>query len=198
LSIRNSRVVAAVVVLLCVVLAACSAEKVGHAASGVRPEKERKEAPDFELKDTDGKTVHLSDYRGKVVLLNFWATWCGPCKMEIPWFMELEQKLKGQGFAVLGIAMDDEGWQVVKPFLAHLRVNYRTLMGNDSVAQSYGGVDSLPTSFIIDRTGRIASVHVGLVSKSDYENEIQALLERAASYRGAVVAGVPAVIVGAK
>lgn len=198
MSIRNSRGVAAMAVLLCVMLAACSTESAVHPTSRVTPEKERKEAPDFALKDTDGRTVRLSDYRGKVVLLNFWATWCGPCKMEIPWFMELEQNMKGQGFAVLGIAMDDEGWQVVKPFLAHLRVNYRTLMGNDSVAQSYGGVDSLPTSFIIDRTGRIASVHVGLVSKSDYENEIQALLERTASRRGPVVAGVPAVIVGAK
>ena len=144
-------------------------------ASTLKPVKERKAAPDFSLKDTDGRTVKLSDYKGKVVLLNFWATWCGPCKIEIPWFVEFEQQLKHRGFAVLGVAMDEDGWEVVKPFIAELRVNYRTLMGNDSIAQLYGGVDSLPTSFLIDREGKIASIHVGLVSKGDYEHEIEQL-----------------------
>ena len=78
----------------------------------VKEEKTRRVAPDFALKDADGKTVRLADYRGKVVLLDFWATWCGPCKMEIPWFMEFERKYKDRGFAVLGISMDDDGWQV--------------------------------------------------------------------------------------
>ena len=98
--------------------------------------------------------VHLSDYRGKVVLLDFWATWCGPCRIEIPWFMDLERKNKDQGFEVLGVSMDDEGWEVVKPFLAELGVNYRVVMGNDSTAQAYGGVDALPTTFLIDREAR--------------------------------------------
>lgn len=137
----------------------------------------RKAAPNFELKDTDGRTVALSDFRGKVVLLNFWATWCGPCKVEIPWFVEFEQRYKGDGFAVLGVAMDEEGWSVVKPFLSETKVNYRVMIGNDSVSQQYGGVDSLPTTFILDQNGGIASTHVGLVSKSDYENEIKELLQ---------------------
>jgi peroxiredoxin len=142
----------------------------------VRPTKDRKAAPDFSLKDENGKSVKLSDYRGKVVLLNFWATWCGPCKVEIPWFMEFEQQYKDKGFAVLGVAMDDEGWQAVKPYLSERKVNYRVLMGNDSVTQLYGGVDSLPTTFVIDKDGRIASAHVGLVGKNEYLGEIQALL----------------------
>ena len=142
----------------------------------VRATKDRKTAPDFSLKDANGKTVKLSDYRGKVVLLNFWATWCGPCKVEIPWFMEFEQQYKDKGFAVLGVAMDDEGWQAVKPYLSERKVNYRVLMGDDSVTQLYGGVDSLPTTFVIDKDGRIASAHVGLVGKNEYVGEIQALL----------------------
>jgi peroxiredoxin len=138
---------------------------------------ERKQAPAFKLKDGDGRTVSLADYKGKVVLLNFWATWCGPCKVEIPWFVEFEQKFKDRGFAVVGVSMDEEGWEVVKPYLEKNRVNYRMAVGNDEVAQDYGGVESLPTTFLIDKQGRIAKTHIGLVSKSDYENEIVQLLD---------------------
>ena len=95
-----------------------------------------------------------SDYEAKSCCWTFWATWCGPCKIEIPWFMELERKNKDRGFAVLGVSMDDEGWEVVKPFLADLGVNYRVVIGNDSTAQLYGGVDALPTTFLIDRNDK--------------------------------------------
>ncbi len=155
---------------------ACSTDGGSVEASSVKPYADRNEAPEFSLQDPDGKTVKLSDYKGKVVLLNFWATWCGPCKFEIPWFTEFEQRHKDQGFAVLGVSMDDGGWDQVKPYLKRAKVNYRVLMGDDEVAMMYGGVEALPTSFMIDREGRIASVHVGLVSKSDYENDIGALL----------------------
>jgi cytochrome c biogenesis protein CcmG/thiol:disulfide interchange protein DsbE len=121
--------------------------------------------------------VHLSDYRGKVVLLDFWATWCGPCAMEIPWFMDLERRNKDRGFAVLGVSMDDEGWDAVKPFVAKLGVNYRVLMGNDLTAQLYGGVDALPTTFLIDREGRIAAVHVGLADRRDFDDGVERLLQ---------------------
>jgi len=158
-------------------LAACSTSSRGRSeASTVKPDSERNAAPDFTLKDADGKSVRLSDYKGKVVLLNFWATWCGPCKIEIPWFIEFETKHKDQGFAVLGVSMDEDGWGVVRPFLADLGVNYRTLLGTDMVAEQFGGVEALPTSFVIDRQGKIASTHVGLVSKRDYENDIRTLL----------------------
>ena len=145
--------------------------------AAVKPNRDRKPAPEFGLKDADGKLVHLSDYRGKVVLLDFWATWCGPCRIEIPWFMEMQRKNKDKGFEVLGVAMDDDGWEAVKPFLQELSVNYRIVMGNDATAQAYGGVDALPTTFLIDRAGRIAAVHVGLASKRDFEDGIQELLE---------------------
>ncbi|MBI2687523.1 MAG: TlpA family protein disulfide reductase [Acidobacteria bacterium] len=160
--------------------------------AAVKSESSRKPAPDFALKDADGKVVKLSDYKGKVVLLNFWATWCGPCKIEIPWFVEFEQSYRDKGFAVLGVAMDEEGWSAVKPFLAEHKVNYRMVIGDDMTAQKYGGVDSLPTSFVIDREGRTAAVHVGLVSKKDYRNDIEQLLGKAAEQRSATGTAAPA------
>jgi peroxiredoxin len=150
-------------------------------AANVKPVKERKKAPEFALKDVDGKVVRLSDYKGKVVLLNFWATWCGPCKVEIPWFVEFEKMNKDKGFAVIGVAMDEEGWEVVKPYIGEKGVNYRVVVGDDSTATLYGGVDSLPTTFLLDREGKIATVHIGLVSKAEYAKDIAALLAGAAS-----------------
>jgi len=154
----------------------CSQEHTKSEPAVVKPAQARRPAPDFELKDSDGRTVRLSDYRGKVVLLNFWATWCGPCRIEIPWFIEFERTLKDRGFAVLGVSLDEGGWDVVKPYLKQVGVNYRVLLGDDRVATLYGGVDSLPTTFLIDRQGRIAAVHVGLVSKKAYQQGIEALL----------------------
>ena len=146
-------------------------------AASVKPDKDRREAPNFALKDADGKTVHLSDYKGKVVLLDFWATWCGPCRIEIPWFMEMERQNKDKGFEVLGVAMDDEGWEAVKPFLTEMKMNYRVVIGNDETAREYGGVDALPTTFLIDREGKVAAIHVGLdATRKDYEDAVQELL----------------------
>ena len=145
-------------------------------AHAVKSAKERKAAPEFALKDADGKTVRLSDYRGKVVLLDFWATWCGPCKIEIPWFKEFQRKYKDKGFEVIGVSMDDDGWEAVKPFAADMGINYRIVIGNDSTADAYGGVSALPTTFVIDRKGKIAAVHVGVVSKGDIQDGIEALL----------------------
>jgi thiol-disulfide isomerase/thioredoxin len=162
-------------VFVALLLSGCKREAARH--KEVKPDGARKSAPEFTLKDVDGKPVNLADYKGKVVLLNFWATWCGPCKIEIPWFIDFEQKYKDRGFAVLGVAMDDEGLEIVKPYLEKSKINYRIVLGNDSVATMYGGIDSLPTTFVLDKDGKIASTHVGLVSKSDYENEIQQLLD---------------------
>jgi cytochrome c biogenesis protein CcmG/thiol:disulfide interchange protein DsbE len=168
-------------------------------AASVKPDKERHTAPEFTLKDADGKTVHLADYKGKVVLLDFWATWCPPCKVEIPWFMDIERKNKDKGFAVLGVAMDDNGWEDVKPFLSEMKVNYRVVVGDDDIAKAYGGVEDLPTTFLIDRQGKIAAIHLGLASRKDFEDGVEELLrENAGAPVTAVPGAVPAAVMAAK
>ena len=147
-------------------------------AAAVKQSAEREAAPDFSLRDASGAEVKLTDYKGKAVLLNFWATWCGPCKLEIPWFIDFEKKYGNEGFAVLGVSMDEDGWKAVKPYEEKIGMNYRVLLGNEATAKLYGGVESLPTTLLIDRTGKIAATHTGLVSKGTYEREIEELLRR--------------------
>jgi peroxiredoxin len=185
-------------VVLAVLLTGCSSGSRTVRAASVKPNKDRKPAPDFALKDVNGQTVKLSDYRGKVVLLEIRQTRCGPCNIEIPWFQQFERQNKDKGFAVIGVAMDDEGWDVVKPFARERSINYRLVMGSDSVAQQFGGVEALPTTFLIDREGRIASVHIGLSGKRDFEDGIQELLQTPGAGNASGNSSVPAVLVGAR
>ncbi len=138
---------------------------------------DRKMAPEFTLSDASGRAVKLSDFRGQVVLLNFWATWCEPCKAEIPWFVEFEQTYQDRNFAVLGVSFDDDGWKAVKPYFEARRLKYPVLLGNDDVSAAYSGIGSLPTTLLIDKMGRIAVTHVGLCAKNDYRAEIKNLLD---------------------
>ncbi len=155
-------------------LAACSF--IDDSWPSVKAEKDRKPAPDLSLADSDGKPAKLSDYRGKVVLLNFWATWCGPCEVEIPWFVKFENEYKNRDFAVLGVSEDDDGWKSVRPFMARQKINYRMMIINELVSQQFGGIEALPTTFLIDRQGRVATSHQGLVSMNTYRQEILTLL----------------------
>ncbi len=162
-----------ILAVLVLLASACSSFKSVKAA---KSEKERQPAPNFSLQDSQGRTVRLADYKGKVILLDFWATWCGPCKIEIPWFIEFQRQYKDRGFSVIGVSMDEGGWEVVRPFVDEMRMNYPVLIGNDDTTSAYGGVDVLPTTFIIDKQGRIVATHMGLTSRSEFEDTIKSLL----------------------
>jgi peroxiredoxin len=137
--------------------------------------KSRKSAPDFTLRDSAGTAVRLSDYRGKIVLLDFWATWCHGCMTEIPWYVEFQKKYKERGLVVIGVSMDGDGWKSVKPFVAEHDVNYPVVIGNESLAKQYA-VEQMPVTLLIDETGRIAESHSGVVNKEAFEADIRTLL----------------------
>jgi peroxiredoxin len=144
--------------------------------ANVKLEAERKAAPDFRLNDATGKAVKLSDFKGKMVLLNFWATWCGGCKVEIPELIEFQNKYKDRGLEVIGVSTDTDGWKVVKPFVTEKKINYTVLLGDDEICKLYS-VEAMPVTLLIDREGRIAASHEGVVEKSMGESEIKMLLQ---------------------
>ena len=137
-------------------------------------------APDFTLIDATGSPVKLSSLKGKVVLLDFWATWCTGCKVEIPWYMEFENKYGKEGLAAIGVSMDDDGWKSVKPFLQEHKLNYPVVIGTQEVVNEYGGLPSLPVTMLIDRQGKIAESHAGMVNKDEFEKKIRQLLHNPA------------------
>ena len=136
-----------------------------------------KPAPAFTLVNLAGKKVSLSDYKGRPVIVNFWATWCAPCKLEMPWFQEFRSKYSGQGFEVLGIAEDEAPKDEIEKTAKKVNVTYPILLTDGKVAPAYGGVDSLPTSFYIDRKGVIVTETIGLASKDEVEANIRKLVE---------------------
>jgi cytochrome c biogenesis protein CcmG/thiol:disulfide interchange protein DsbE len=134
-------------------------------------------APAFTLQDLTGNNISLSDFRGKVVILDFWATWCPPCIKEIPDFIELYEKYKDKGFAMLGISLDQEGIGVVKDFVEKYKVNYPILMADGQIHNKYGGITAIPTTFVIDPAGNIHKKYVGYIEKAVFEADIKKLLE---------------------
>jgi thiol-disulfide isomerase/thioredoxin len=133
-------------------------------------------APDFTLQSLDGNSMRLSDFRGKAVLLNFWATWCGPCKIEMPWFIELQKQYQAQGLQIVGVAMDDSSKEDIAKFAQEMGVNYPVLIGKEAVGDAYGGVPALPESFFIGRDGKIVDKIIGLKGKSEIEDSIKKAL----------------------
>ncbi len=132
-------------------------------------------APDFSLPDLTGQKLQLSSYRGKVVLLDFWATWCDPCRGEIPRFVQLQNRYGGQGLQIIGVSMDD-GPEPVGTFYQQFKMNYPVVMGGAKTGELYGGVLGLPIAFLIGRDGRIYSKHIGATDISVFEKEIVNLL----------------------
>ncbi len=149
-----------------------------------------KPAPAFALNDLSGNKVSLESYRGKAVLINFWATWCGPCRLETPWIVELRNKYAAQGFEVLGVdtegddleKKDKAGWAkataAAGKFVAEEKIPYPVLLDGDSISHDYGGLDNLPTSYFVDRKGVVVAAQVGLTSESDIESKIEKALKQ--------------------
>ncbi len=142
------------------------------------PDLRGKRAPDFSLRTVEGKKVSLSDYRGKAVLINFWATWCAPCKIEMPWLVSLRKQYAAQGFEILGVSEDDADTPRTKlaKFGQEEGLNYPLLVGDDAVSRKYGGVEFLPTSYFVGRDGKIVAETAGLVSKDEVEASIKKAL----------------------
>jgi thiol-disulfide isomerase/thioredoxin len=147
-----------------------------------------KTAPDFKLQDMSGKKVTLADYKGKALLINFWATWCGPCKLETPWLVELRNEYAPKGFEILGIDSenddlkpdDKDGWAqdkaAVARFVKQEKMPYPVLLDGDSISNEYGGLEAMPTSFWVDRSGKVIAAQMGITSKDDMEAKIKKAL----------------------
>ena len=178
-----SHVLPVVVAASLLALAGCGSSTVRAA---VKADKDRKSAPDFALKDADGKTVHLSEYKGKVVLLDFWATWCAPCKVEIPWLIKLREQYAAQGLEVIGASTDEldqddkaafaKDKADIANFATKMHINYPVLINGQSVSAPYGGLDALPTTFYIDRKGTIVASGIGLTDRDEIEANIKKAL----------------------
>jgi thiol-disulfide isomerase/thioredoxin len=147
----------------------------GTATRSVQAKGDHPFAPAFSVTDLSGRTLNLADYKGRVVLLDFWATWCGPCRVEIPGFVQLQNRYRDQGLVVIGVSIDD-GPEPVREFYKEYKMNYAVAMGSEKLGALYGGILGLPTTFLIGRDGRIYAKHVGATDLSVFEEEIKQLV----------------------
>jgi len=173
-------IVIATVVTLMLVFGFNLARRSRDQANSHTPSLSGQPAPEFSLQALDGKTVKLSDFRGKAVLLNFWATWCEPCKLEMPWFVDLQKEYGPQGLQVIGVAMDDADPADIAKFAHDMHVDYPILVGKeaqrDELAKDYGGVQFLPETFYISRDGKVLDRAFGLKGKAEIEDSIKKAL----------------------
>ena len=165
------------IAVLALISMASAAAQYDTLSAPLQPAPERTLAADFALRDLSGKTANLKQYRGKVVLLDFWATWCTGCKQEIPWFVEFQNKYGKDGLQVVGVSIDDTV-EKLKPYVANAKMNYIVLQGldHDDVQDAFGPMFGIPVTAVISRDGRICAKHVGLSSKDAFEREIKSLL----------------------
>jgi thiol-disulfide isomerase/thioredoxin len=138
-------------------------------------------APAWQLKDLDGQVVSAEQFKGKVVVVDFWATWCGPCKIEIPGYIEMMKKHGPDGLVIIGVSVDDVGPDVVKAFVAKNKMNYPVLMYDEKVVEAFGGLEAIPTTFLIDRSGQIRDKKIGAEESASYERKILAVLKEPAA-----------------
>ena len=135
-----------------------------------------KPAPEFSLKDSSGTEKKLSDFRGSVVIIDFWATWCPPCREEIPHFVDLYNQYKDQGLEIIGVSMDQSPERVIPGFIERNNINYTILFGEDSVYDLYGGINAIPTTFVVDKDGNLVRKYIGYREKGVFEQDIKELL----------------------
>ena len=176
---RRKPVVTFVVAMVVMVMVLFGIGRAGRSAGHLgapRADVEDKVAPDFALQSINGKTVRLSDFRGKAVLLNFWATYCAPCRIEMPWFVELQDRYASEGLQVVGVAMDDASPDDIEKFASELGVNYPILVGEEAVGNAYGGVQFLPSTFYIGRDGKVVDKVFGLKTKNEIEENVKKTL----------------------
>jgi len=147
-------------------------------------------APDFTLETLDGKTVSLSEFKGKAVLVNFWATWCGPCKIETPWLVDFQNQYGAQGLQIVGVAMDDSGKDEIARFAKDMGMNYPVLLGKEAVGEAYGGIPALPESFFVGRDGKIVDKIMGIEGKAVIESAIKKALSTQSSASRATASNV--------
>jgi thiol-disulfide isomerase/thioredoxin len=174
-----------VIVLAAAVAGFAGCKSSGSQAASLVSQKPLPSEPEVTFKDLQGKDVSLSSLKGKVVLVNFWATWCEPCQVEIPWMIGFQKKYADKGFTLLGVAMDEEGKSVVDPYVQKTQfdvdghpstMNYPIVLGNDDLADKFGGLLGLPTTYVISRDGKIVKRYIGLATESDLDKIIQSLL----------------------
>ncbi|MEP6644991.1 MAG: TlpA disulfide reductase family protein [Acidobacteriaceae bacterium] len=185
---RRDPVVVIVVAIVITFMLVFGVQRARHAHDAVNPENDitGKLAPDFSLQSIDGKTVHLSDYRGKAVLLNFWATWCEPCKIETPWFVQLQNQYGPAGLQVLGVNMDEDSTSKdIAKFAKDMGMNYPVVLVKEGVTESYGGLDYLPASFYIDRDGKVVDKVFGLKGRAEVESDVKKALASGQAVRAA-------------
>jgi peroxiredoxin len=173
---KNLKAIMAVSTIVAVFVAAVLFGQNKPGATETNPSGKLASAPAWQLQDVDGKTIRSSDFKGKVVILDFWATWCGPCRMELQGFIELQKKYEKQGLTVIGVSVDQISPDEVKKFAQQSGVNYPVVLADAKATQDFGGIEAIPTTFVIDREGRIVKQHLGFTEKEEFEKEIKPLL----------------------